>query len=166
MKILRTLALGAALATLATAASAHEYKLGALEIGHPWSRATPNAAPVAGGFLTVTNSGASADRLVSVAASISDKVEIHEMAVTDGVMKMRPLDKGLDIPAGAKIELKPGGFHVMFIGLHQQLKAGDKVKGTLTFEKAGKIDVDFNVEAMGKPGDAGHGHTPGHTTGN
>jgi periplasmic copper chaperone A len=155
MKILRTFALGALLSVAAGAALAHEYKVGPLEIGHPWSRATPAGAPVAGGFLTVTNGGTAADRLVSVASDAADKVEIHEMAVVDGVMKMRPLDKGLEVPAGGKLELKPGSYHVMFIGLKKPFVKGDMVKGTLAFEKAGKVDVDFKVEEMGaKP--AGH----------
>ena len=145
MKTLRTLAFAAALSFVPGAAAAHEYKLGSLEIGHPWSRATPAGAPVAGGFLTVTNAGG-ADRLVSVASDAADKVEIHEMAVVDGVMKMRPLDKGIEVPAGGKLELKPGSYHVMFIGLKKPFVKGDMVKGTLAFEKAGKIDVEFKVE--------------------
>src|SRR5690606_26613858 len=92
---------------------AHEFKFGDLEIGHPWSRATPHGAQVAGGYMTITNQGSSADRLVSVSSDISDKAEIHEMAVKDGVMTMRPVEGGLEIPAGATIELKPGGYHLM-----------------------------------------------------
>ncbi len=157
MKLLSTLALGAFLATCG-AAFAHDYKAGPLEIGHPWSRATPNGAPVAAGFLTVTNTGAAADRLVSVASDAADKIEIHEMAVVDGVMKMRPLDKGIEIPAGGKLELKPGSYHVMFIGLKKPFVKGDVVKGALAFEKAGKVDVDFNVEDMGMKAPAMSGH--------
>ena len=71
------------------------------------------------------------------------------MAVIDGVMKMRPLDKGIEIPAGGKLELKPGSYHVMFIGLKKPLVKGDVIKGSLTFEKAGKVAVEFNVEEMG-----------------
>lgn len=149
MKTLRTLALACGLALLSTgAAFAHGYKLGALEIGHPWSRATPKSAPVGGGFLTVTNAGTTPDRLVSVTSDVSEKVEIHEMAIVDGVMKMRALDGGLAVPAGGKVELKPGGYHVMFIGLKAPLVAGGSFKGTLNFEKAGKVDVEFKVEDM------------------
>ncbi|NLH79635.1 MAG: copper chaperone PCu(A)C [Phyllobacteriaceae bacterium] len=149
MKTLRTLALASGLALLTTgAALAHGYKLGALEIGHPWSRATPKSAPVGGGYLTITNTGTTADRLVAVSADVSQKVELHEMAVVDGVMKMRALDDGVVVPAGGKVELKPGGHHVMFIGLKAQFAAGTSFKGTLTFEKAGKVDVEFQVEDM------------------
>lgn len=159
MKILRTLALATLVSFASVAAQAHEFKIGSLEIGHPWSRATPAGAPVAGGFLTVTNEGKEADRLVAVTSDAADKVEIHEMTMVDGVMKMRPLDKGLEVPAGGKIELKPGSYHVMFIGLKKPFAKGDMVKGTLAFEKAGKVDVEFKVEEMGaKPaGHEGHG---------
>jgi periplasmic copper chaperone A len=162
MKILRTLALATLLSTVAAAgALAHGFKVGALEIGHPWSRATPAGAPVAGGFLFVTNGGTAADRLVAVTSDAADKVEIHEMSMDGGVMKMRALDKGLEIPAGAKVELKPGSYHVMFIGLKKPFVKGDMVKGTLAFEKAGKVDVEFKVEDMATK-DAGHDGHSGH----
>lgn len=152
----RTLAIAAVLALSTASAFAHDYKLGDLEIGHPWSRATPNAAPVGAGYLTVANKGATADRLLSAASDVSAKVEIHEMAVIDGVMRMRALDKGIEIPAGGKVEFKPGGFHIMFIGLKQPLAKNTAFKGTLTFEKAGTVAVEYMVEGMG--GAAG-GHT-------
>lgn len=158
---IRTLALAGLLTFSAGLAQAHEYKLGTIDIGHPWSRETPAAAPVAGGFMKLENKGTAADRLLAVEANVSQKVEIHEMAIVDGVMKMRPLDKGLEIPAGGKVELKPGSYHVMFIGLKAPFKKGDVVKGTLVFEKAGRVDVDFNVEAMGDKG-AMQGHGTGH----
>lgn len=158
MKMLSTLALASLLCVTAGGAFAHGYKVGALEVGHPWSRATPAGAPVAGGFLTVTNEGKEADRLVSVGSAAADKVEVHEMTMDGGVMKMRALDKGLEIPAGAKVELKPGSYHVMFIGLKKPFVKGDMVKGTLTFEKAGKVDVEFAVEDMGARGADHAGH--------
>lgn len=162
MKTLTTLALGALLSLGVSAAWAHEYKLGTLEIAHPWSRATPNGAPVAGGFTTITNSGAVADRLLAAASDVSDRVEVHEMAVIDGVMKMRPLDKGIEVPAGGKLELKPGSYHIMFIGLKKPFVKGDRVKGQLSFEKAGKIDVEFEVEEMGMKMNPPAGHGTGH----
>lgn len=160
MNLFRTLALAGLLSLSAGLAQAHEYKLGDLSIDHPWSRETPKAAPVGGGYLKVVNKGG-ADRLIAVQSDAAGKVELHEMAVIDGVMKMRPLDKGLEVPAGGTLELKPGGFHVMFIGLKKPFVSGDKIKGTLVFEKAGKVDVDFNVEAMSaKPMDHMHGTPP------
>lgn len=137
-------------------ALAHEYKVGAIVIEHPWSRATPGGAKVGGGYFVLQNKG-EADRLVSVAApSISDKVQIHEMATSDGVMKMRLLPDGVAVPAGGEVAFKPGGYHVMFMDLKQPLKKGDKVKATLTFEKAGTADVEFNVEDIGAPAPEHH----------
>lgn len=143
-------AFAAALLLLAGgSAFAHEFKVGSLRVGHPWSRATPDAAKVGGGYLTVENGGSTADRLVAVEIPFAARGEIHEMAVTNGVMTMRELEKGVEIPAGGKVEFKPGGLHLMFMGLKQPLKQGEKVKGTLTFEKAGKLDVEFAVEGVG-----------------
>jgi copper(I)-binding protein len=133
-------------------AFAHEFKIGDLEIGHPWSRATPPGAKVAGGYFTVTNKGSAPDRLLSISSDISDKAELHEMGVKDGVMTMRPVSGGLEIPAGGKAELKPGGYHLMFVGLKRQPKQGEKFSATLTFEKAGSVSVDFAVEGMGETG--------------
>ncbi len=142
-------------------ASAHGYKVGDLQIEHPWARATPQGAKVGGGFFVVKNAGATADRLVAVSApDVSDNVQIHEMAVKDGVMTMAPLPNGLDIPAKGSVELKPGSYHVMFIDLKHPLKKGDHVKAKLTFEHAGPIDVDFEVDAIGA---TSAGHDAGHT---
>ncbi|RWB61274.1 MAG: copper chaperone PCu(A)C [Mesorhizobium sp.] len=133
-------------------AFAHEFKIGDLEIGHPWSRATPPGAKVAGGYFTVTNKGNSPDRLLSISSDISDKAELHEMGVKDGVMTMRPVSGGLEIPARGKVALKPGGYHLMFVGLKRQPKQGEKFPATLTFEKAGSVAVEFAVEGMGEMG--------------
>jgi len=134
------------------AALAHEFKVGDLEIGHPWSRATPPGAKVAGGYLTVTNKGSAPDRLLAISSDICDKAELHEMAVKDGVMTMRPVEGGLEIPAGGKVALKPGAYHLMFTGLKRQPKQGEKFSATLTFEKAGSVTVQFLVEGMGETG--------------
>lgn len=144
-----------ALMLTGTAALAHDYKAGALKIGHPWSRATPAGAKVGGGYLSIENTGTVADRLVSVSASFSGRVEVHEMAVANGIMTMRPLDAGLVIPAGGKVELKPGGFHIMFMDLKQPLKQDERLKGVLTFEKAGPVEVEFKVESIGAKGGEG-----------
>lgn len=153
---------GTAFVAAPTLTEAHGYKAGSVEIGHPWSRATPAGAKVAGGFLKLQNEGTEADRLVSVASDIADTVEIHEMAMAaDGTASMHRLDKGLEIPAGATVELKPGGYHIMFIGLKKPLVEGEKFEGTLTFEKAGTVKVEFAIEAMGK-GSADHGAHQGH----
>lgn len=141
------------LSFIATAAYAHEYKLGALEIKHPWTRATPKGAAVAGGYLRVINTGTTPDRLIGGAAEVAKKFEVHEMSLDGGVMKMRELKDGLEIPPGATVELKPGSYHIMMMNLSQPLTKGERVKGSLTFEKAGKVDVEFVVEAIGGSSD-------------
>jgi len=153
----RILATALALAFSAGIALAHDFTLGNLEIHHPASKATLPGQPVGGGFLTVTNKGAEADRLVSITApDVSDDVQLHEMAMENDVMKMRHLPDGIEIPAGATVELKPGGLHVMFMKIKHPFKEGESFKATLNFEKAGKLDVDFKIEAA-KPG-AGKDH--------
>lgn len=145
-----------ALALLAApAAFAHDFTVGDLTVDHPWARATPHGVKVAGGFLTVVNKGGAADRLISVTAEIAEHAEIHEITMKDGVMTMRPLTDGLAVPAGGEVALKPGGNHLMFVGLKRMLKKGESFAGTLTFEKAGTVEVTFTVEAIGA-GSAGH----------
>lgn len=162
----------ALLVAMAMPLLAHGYKAGEIEIGHPWSRATPNGAKVAAGYLKLKNDGSEADRLISVTSDISGRAEIHEMSVSaEGVMTMRPLTDGVEIPAGGAVELKPGGVHLMFLDLKSGPKEGERFKGTLTFEKSGTVEVEFAVEAMGgkaehdkhggKP-DGGHGAHSGH----
>lgn len=131
------------------AASAHSYKLGSLEIGHPWARATPPTAPTAGGFLTITNSGTASDRLVSASSPAAASVQIHEMKMEGNVMRMRELEHGLEIAPGATVTLGPGNLHLMMMGLKAPFKPGEKVPVTLVFEKAGKIDVELSVVPMG-----------------
>jgi copper(I)-binding protein len=148
---LAALALTVALAG-SQAVLAHEFKVGSLEIEHPWSRATPAGATVAGGYFTIINEGSAPDRLLSISSDVSEKAELHEMGVKDGVMTMRPVAGGLEVPAGGKVALSPGGYHLMFIGLKRQPKQGEKFAATLTFEKAGTVAVEFAVEGMGETG--------------
>ena len=140
--------IAALFALLASAAHGEDYKAGPLVIGQPWTRVTPKNAPVAGGYLKITNTGTTPDRLVGGSAEVAKRFEIHEMKMDGGVMKMRELKDGLEIPPGATVELKPGSYHVMMQNLSHPLTKGDKVKGSLTFEKAGKVDVEFAVEGM------------------
>lgn len=130
-------------------ASARDYKLGALEIAHPWTRATPKGASVAGGYLKITNTGSAPDRLIGGSFAAAGKFEIHEMKMADGVMQMRPIAGGIEIKPGQSAEFKPGGFHLMFPELKRQLAKGESVKGTLVFEKAGTVEVEFQVEGLG-----------------
>ncbi|MEO0619270.1 MAG: copper chaperone PCu(A)C [Pseudomonadota bacterium] len=124
-------------------------QVGDIIVENPWSRATPRAAKVGAGYVTIKNTGSIDDRLVSVSSPIAGVTEIHTMSITDGVMKMRKLPDGIVIPAGESIALKPGGDHVMFMKLKAPIKTGDDVKTTLTFEKAGAIEVTFDAVKIG-----------------
>src|SRR5262245_11095199 len=136
-------------ATLAEPAADTIYKVGALVIEAPWTRATPGGARVGGAYLKITNTGAESDRLVGGSLPIAGAVEVHQMSMTDGVMNMRKLEAGLEIKPGQTVELKPGGYHLMFTGLRQALQQGQSVKGTLQFEKAGSVEVEYRVEPIG-----------------
>lgn len=153
------LALAAASATLAQHS---QQKAGTLVIEAPWTRATPGGSKVAGGFLKITNTGTTSDRLVGGTLPLAEAVEVHEMSMTDGIMKMRRLEKGLEIRPGQSVELKPGGLHVMFMGLKEGLKAGGTVKGTLVFEKAGTVNVEYKIAPIGAPAGPKHGGGHGH----
>lgn len=145
--LLRVLSSLLILFALAASCVAHEFKLGDLVIRHPHLKATPAAAPVSGGYVTIANHGSDADRLVSVSAGFSGKSEIHEMKMDEGVMKMRPLKEGIVIPAGGEVVLKPGGMHLMFMKLSGQLKEGDTHPVKLVFEKAGEIEIMMMVRS-------------------
>lgn len=149
-------------ACVAMPAQAEDITAGSLKISAAWTRATPKGASVGGGYMKITNSGSAPDRLVGGATDISDRLEVHEMSMENGVMKMRPLVKGIEIKPGQTVEFKPGGNHVMFLGLKQPLAQGEPIKATLVFEKAGKVDVTFAVEGIGAQTGGGmkmdHGH--------
>lgn len=151
MRLIKELAFTAAL-TLASftsiaAGHAHEIKVGNLVIGHPWSRQSPMAADVAAGFLTIDNTGTEPDRLVKATAEITPKVQLHDMKMDADVMKMVELPDGIPLPAGQMTELKPRSLHIMFMDLKAPVKEGDMIKGTLVFEKAGSLDLEFEVLA-------------------
>jgi periplasmic copper chaperone A len=147
--------IGAVALTLATfAAHAHEFKAGAITIVHPYARATAAGQPTGGGFMKVANAGGN-DKLLSVSAEVSKSVELHEMKMEGDVMKMRQVE-GIELQAGKTVELKPGGYHVMFIGLKAPLKAGDSFPVKLKFEKAGEVTVNVKVEAPGAEHGAKH----------
>jgi periplasmic copper chaperone A len=145
---------------LAQGASAHGFKIGALEIGHPYSRAMLPGAKVGGGYFKIVNTGDTADRLVSVTSDRSPDVQIHEMKMDGAIMEMRPLPDGLAVPAHETVELKPASYHVMFTNVTQPFKEGEMIKATLNFEKAGPVEVEFVVGPAGgdKAGDKAGGH--------
>ena len=138
---------------------AQEVKAGDLVISQAWSRATPNGAKIAGGYLTIENKGAAADRLIGGSGDIAGKVEVHEMAMDNGVMKMRPLEKGLTIEPGKTVKLAPGGLHLMMFDLKGALKQGEKVPVTLEFEKAGKVTISLDVQSLGAQAPAADDHS-------
>jgi copper(I)-binding protein len=130
---------------LAQPALAHEYTAGGLEIGHPYAIETAATAKTAAGYLSVTNSGAEADRLLAVEAAFP-RVEVHETRTdADGVARMLPVE-AVEIPPGATVTLAPRGMHVMFMGLEAPWTAGEEIPATLVFERAGKVPVVFAVE--------------------
>ena len=136
----KLLALAAALLAAGTA-------LADVTVEDAWVRATVPGQKSGGAFMKLT---ASADTtLVGARSPVAGIVEIHEMAMNNGVMSMRGLPDGVELKPGAKLELKPGGYHIMFMDLKRQLKEGETIKGTLTFEKAGAVPVEFSVQSVG-----------------
>ncbi|MBX9927136.1 MAG: DUF1775 domain-containing protein [Hyphomicrobiaceae bacterium] len=119
-----------------------------LDIGPAWSRATPQGAANGAAFLTIRNTGTVADRLIGAELDGGKRTEIHETTSVDGIMRMRHVGE-IVIPAGATVELKPGGLHIMIMGLDKPVEAGSVVKGTLVFEKAGRVAVTFPAAAVG-----------------
>jgi copper(I)-binding protein len=125
------------------------FEAGSIEVDQPWARAAPGGAKVAGGYVVIRNHGTAPDRLLSVTAEVAGHAGIHEMTMKDGIMVMRPLPDGLIIPANGEVTLAPGADHLMFLDLKRQLKQGGAFLGTLTFEKAGAINVTFSINAIG-----------------
>ncbi len=151
-------------AALALPASAKDYDVGPLHIAQLWARATPPGAQTGGGYMTVTNNGPEPDRLVGGSSPVAGRVEIHEAKVENGIMQMRPVPNGLEIKPGETVTLKPGGHHVMFEQLHEPLRQGRNVPATLDFARAGKVEIEFVVEAVGARAPAAHqGTAPGDT---
>ncbi len=145
------------LATLSVHAFAGaDVKAGDITIGHPWARATPGAVKNSAAFMVFDNKGA-ADKLIGVSGDVAREIQIHTMITEAGVMKMREI-KSLDIPANQKAELKPGGLHIMLIGLKDGLKEGQKFPLKLKFEKAGEVTVEITAEKAGGHDHAGHKH--------
>lgn len=144
----RTVISLAMLALTATAAFAHDYKVGDLTIDHPVARETPAKAPVSAGYMTITNNGDTDDRLIGASVGFAGTAELHEMVMDGDVMRMSEVEGGIVIPAGESVQLMPGGLHVMFMDMQQSLAEGEEHAATLTFEKAGSVDVTLNVETL------------------
>jgi copper(I)-binding protein len=144
---------------LSVSTHAHEYELGSLHIAHPYARATVPGQPSGGAFLSIENKGKEADKLIGVSTPAAKSAEIHTMAMDGNVMKMREVGE-IALPPASTVDMTPGhGYHIMLMGLAQPLKAGDKFPLTLTFQKAGKVEVSVHVtDLSGKTADAPHQH--------
>jgi copper(I)-binding protein len=154
--IARNTLLTISLVVASALAHAHDFKLGDMRIGHPHARATVPGQPSGAVYLSIQNSGKAADKLIAVSSPIAQNASIHTMAMDGNVMKMREVQT-IDLGPGAKVAMKPGdGYHVMLIGLKQPLKRDDKFPLTLTFEKAGKVEVQVHVD--GDARDMEHQH--------
>ncbi len=154
MKMRKSAAMAACLALASLAAGAHAYQVGAIKIDHPYARSTASGQPTGGGYMTLVNAGVG-DRLVSASADVATSVELHEMKMEGDVMKMRQVD-GIELGGGKTVELKPGGYHVMFVGLKAPLKEGASFPMKLKFEKAGEVTVEVKIEAPGTVHGAKH----------
>jgi periplasmic copper chaperone A len=155
MRTLSKLTLATLLIGLVTPALAQRTGNTSVVVEQPWARATPTGAMTGAVYMTVDNKSGTADRLTGASSDVADKLQIHEMKVENGVMKMREVVGGLSIPAGGSVALKPGSYHVMLIGLKKPLTVGEKFPLTLTFEKAGNISVTVPVQAAGATQDQG-----------
>jgi len=128
-----------------------DYNVGSIQISQPWARATPKGASAGAAYMTVTNKGTGPERLSCVSSDAAAMCQIHEMSMVDGVMKMRPVEGGLEIKPGETVTLKPGGFHVMLINLKHPLQQGQTFEATLKLESAGTVQVQFPIAAIGAP---------------
>jgi copper(I)-binding protein len=152
-------AIAALALAFATTAVTAEFDIGNVQVINPWTRATPKGSQVAGAYMVIRNKGSEPERFVGGSSEVAGRVEVHKMEMEGGVAKMRPAKGGLEIKAGESVELKPGSFHVMLMDLKRPLEEGQKIKGTLEFQKSGKVEVEFEVAPLGaSPPPMGHGH--------
>jgi hypothetical protein len=151
MKLSSLLAAGAlALAGAVAPLAAQTAAKSGIEVRQPWTRATTAGQSVGAGYLTLRNAGPRPDRLLGASSPAAERVELHSMAMEGDVMRMRAVDS-LELPAGGSFELKPGGLHLMLLGLKRPLQPGQPVPLTLRFEKAGEVAVEVSVDAPAAP---------------
>ena len=145
----RRLGLAALLLAAALAGGdAQQRRAGDLELRRPWIAEPPPGARAVAGYVAIANGGIAADRLLGARAGFAREADVHRTVIAgDGVMRMRPLERGLEIPAGGGVALRPGGHHLMFVRLLERPVKGETVAVTLLFERAGAVEVDFPVEA-------------------
>jgi periplasmic copper chaperone A len=130
-------------------AQAADYDVGSIHVTQPWARATPKGASAGAAYMTVTNNGAAPDRLSCAGSDAAAQCQIHTMSMDNGVMKMRPVEGGIDIKPGETVTLKPGSDHLMLMNIKHPFEAGKTIEATLQFEKAGTVKVEFPILAMG-----------------
>ncbi|WP_419903760.1 copper chaperone PCu(A)C [Kiloniella sp.] len=149
--------------SLTSLATASDFKAGEIMVQKPWARATLGQVKNGASFLSLHNMGSEDDTLISAKGTAAKRIELHSHTMVDGVMKMRQVEGGIPVKAGSMVELKPGGFHIMMMGLSAPLKEGEMFPLTLTFEKSGSVDIMVHVEKGGamKPMD---GSNKDHTT--
>jgi periplasmic copper chaperone A len=144
-----------------TGAFAGDYKVGTLEIGNPWSRATPGGTTIGAGYMTIRNTGTASDRLIGGTTDVANDFQFHQTTKEGDVSKMHEMKSGVEIKPGETVEFKPGSTHVMFVKLKHPLRQHDVIKGTLVFEKAGTIEIEYTVGGIGAQ--TGDQHTHGGT---
>lgn len=147
-----SIAVGALAVAATSAVLAADYRLGPLTVSNPWSRETAPAQTVGGGFVTILNGGKVEDRLVAASSPVAGEVQLHTMSMDGGIMRMRQLQGGIPVPAGGRVELRPGGLHLMFIGLKRPLRQGERIPVTLRFQRAGQVTVRFAVQPIASSG--------------
>lgn len=146
-----TLALLGYISSVPVMATAHEFRVGDIRIVHPWARATPPGARVGAGYLTVVNKGSIDDQLIEASSSTIAGIEIHATETGGGISRMRAIPGGLPIPADGRVSLEPGGTHLMLVEPTKPLVQGELVRSTLRFKRAGTVEVEFVVDAIGAP---------------
>jgi copper(I)-binding protein len=151
----------AALLLPACFANAHEYKVGELEIAHPWSQELPPNAPTVATYFVIHNEGKTADRLLSVDTAIAGEAQLHEHVMQNDVMKMQHVPS-VEIPAGGEVTFAPMAYHVMLLNLKDRslLTDGKRFAMTLHFEKAGDVTVEVAVQKQAPDAMQAHVHTP------
>ena len=137
-----------AFALLIAPAAAHKAHVKSIEITHPWVRAMPCGTTLTAGYAKITNKGEAPDRLIAASLEGALKAELHETTTANGVSSMRAVAGGIEIPPGATVTLATGGLHIMFLDVAKPLEAETYVPGSLTFEKAGRLDLEFYVEPL------------------
>lgn len=133
----------------ASPAWSHDYSAGDLVIDHPWARPSFGASPNGAAYMSVTNTGSAAERLVGISGDVAERIELHATTMDGDVMRMRPVSGGVDIPPGETVRFAPGAMHVMLMGLKMPLKEGEAFPLRLSFAPGGDVEVSVHVETQG-----------------